>query len=152
MLEFKLVYGQDGYQLAKSTCEAVFMQEQGIGFDYDEIDDAAWHIIGYDAAKPIAAARLFQKGEGVFVIGRMAVLPEYRKQYIGDTLMRVLEDKAVQLKGYMIEVAAQERAIGFYEKEGYEKSGERFTEADLPHQRMIKDLAHPIHKCKGCTK
>lgn len=150
MLEFKLIYGLDGYRLGRSVREEVFIREQGFSYDYDEFDDTAWHIIGFDQDKPIAAARLLAKADGIFVIGRVAVIKGYRKQYIGDTLLRALEDKAVQLKGHTIEIGAQERSVGFYLKEGYEKCGEIYYDEDCPHYPMTKDLTCVRRKCGGC--
>ena len=59
MLEFKLIEGRPGYELAKGIREEVFMTEQGYPFDYDEKDETAWHIIGWDGETVIAAGRLY---------------------------------------------------------------------------------------------
>jgi predicted GNAT family N-acyltransferase len=150
MFEFKLIYGMDGYEHARSVREKVFMDEQGFSFDADELDSISWHIIGYDKGKIIAAARMYQKDGGVFSIGRVAVDAEYRGQYIGDTLMRALEDKTVQLKGYAVEIGAQEGAVGFYEKEGYEKTGKTYAVEGIKHCEMIKDLSKVKKRCGCC--
>lgn len=152
MLEFKLKKGSSGYELTKKIREEVFITEQGFLYDKDINDDNAWHIAGYDGEILIAAARLYEVSNGIFSIGRVAVKKEYRRQYIGDTLLRALEDKAVQLKGYMIEISAQILAIPFYKKEGYKKSGCEYQEDGFPHIKMIKDLTKPYKRCKCCDK
>lgn len=152
MLEFKLIYGNDGYTAAKSIREEVFISEQGFSLDYDEKDLVSWHVCGIDNGNTIAAARLFEKSRGIFTIGRVAVKKEYRGQYIGDTLMRILEDKAVALSGHTIELSANENAVDFYEKQGYEKSGESYFEEHVRHIAMIKDLTKPFKKCSCCKK
>ena len=51
MLEFKLIYGSDGYNAAKKIRETVFMEEQGFSYDKDEHDCEAWHIVGYEKGR-----------------------------------------------------------------------------------------------------
>ena len=152
MLEFKLIYGIDGYEKAKEIREEVFIAEQGFPYDYDEKDEVSFHIIGYDKEKTIAAARLYKRDDGYFVIGRVAVKKDYRKQYIGDTLLRALEDKVVNQMGTFVMVMAQVDAAGFYEKEGYQKTGKTEVEEGVLHFEMTKDLSKPYKRCDCCQK
>ncbi|MBE7044172.1 MAG: GNAT family N-acetyltransferase [Ruminococcaceae bacterium] len=152
MLTFKLRQGEEGYQTTKQLREQVFMTEQGFSYDRDDTDAIAWHIAGYDGDVLIAAGRLFPIADGVFGIGRVAVAPEYRRQYVGDTVMRALEDKAVKLCAIEIRLNAQEQAVGFYQTQGYTPCGELYTEEGCPHLPMRKDLTKPIHRCADCAK
>ena len=72
----------------------------------------------------------------------------YRGQYVGDTLMRALEDKAVRLGAAFIELYAQEQAVGFYRKQGYEPISELIIHEGEPHMRMRRDLSK-IRGCRG---
>ncbi len=148
MLEFKLIRGMDGYLAAKTLRQSIFTEELGFGEDQDELDQTAWHIVGYDRGEVIGCARMYPVGEGIFQIGRVSVKKEYRKAYVGDTMMRALEDKAVSLCGYKTVVSAQKNAVGFYEKEGYVKVGEEYSELNFPHQRLEKDLTKPHRRCQ----
>lgn len=152
MLEFKLIYGLKGYEAAKEIREKVFCEEQGIPFDYDEYDNEAWHIVGYEKERLIAAARMYKVSEGVFKIGRVCVDRAFRKMYVADTLLRSLEDKAVCERGWLARVSSQEAAVGFYEKEGYVKKGDTYPEADIPHIMLEKDLTKPFKRCGCCEK
>ncbi len=149
MLQFKLIENRPGYELAKGIREEVFMREQGYPFDYDEKDETAWHIIGWDGDTVIAAGRLFHIHDAVYAIGRLAVKKEYRGQYVGDTVMRALEDKAVRLGAAFVELYAQEHAIGFYQKQGYAPIGDLCIYDGEPHMQMRKDLSK-ISGCRGC--
>lgn len=150
MLEFKLIYGIDGYEKARHVRETVFMSEQGFSFDKDDKDEISWHVIAYDKDRPIAAARLYPKADGVFAIGRVAVVKDCRGQYIGDTLMRILEDKAVNLMGHTVDIHANDIAAGFYEKQGYERTGECDSVDGVGHCMMRKDLTKPFKRCDAC--
>ena len=119
MLEFKQIYGIEGYEKAKPLREEVFMIEQGFSFDKDEYDEMSWHIVGYDKDILIGCARVYRMDKYSYKIGRVAVKKEYRKGYIGDLMMKTLQDKIVTLGGIEAVVYAQLGAKGFYEKEGY---------------------------------
>lgn len=150
MIEFKLIYGVEGYIITKPLREEVFMEEQGFSYDKDERDGVSWHVAGFEKDRLIAAARMFEKGKGVYSIGRVAVAADRRSEKIGDTLLRILEDKAVQLAGSFIEVDSQEQATGFYEKEGYERTGEEDFCEGVRHFKMVKDLSKPFKICSAC--
>lgn len=150
MLEFKQIFGKEGYLAAKDLREEVFMKEQGFGFDYDEHDDEAWHIVGYDKGTLIGTARAYKLSESEYKIGRVAVKKEYRGGYIGDLMMKTLQDKIVTCGGSTAVVSAQVGAKGFYLKEGYTPCGGEYDEGGQPHIEMRLDLTHPHRRCCNC--
>ena len=150
MLEFKLLYGIDGYNVTRPLREDVFMREQGFSYDEDEKDKISWHVAGFDKGRLVAAARMYEAERGVCSIGRVAVAADCRGEKIGDTLLRILEDKAVKLMAAFTEVDAQESAAGFYEKEGYEMTGGEDFQEGVRHFKMIKDLSKPYRRCQKC--
>ena len=149
MLEFKQIFGHEGYLAAAPLREEVFMHEQGFSFDYDEHDDAAYHIVGYDKGVLIGTARVYKLDDRTYIIGRVAVKKEYRHGYIGDLMMKTLQDKIVSLGGVEAVVSSQRTAEAFYIYEGYEPYGEEFDEEGCPHIMMKKDLSKPIRHCCG---
>ena len=134
MLEFKLITTPDGFEKARPIWDKSFSYEQ------DKNENISCYIVGYDGSRLIAAARMYPKDKGIYIIDRVAVEHEYQRQYIGDTLLKTLEDKAVRLMGYMTETLPTPSSVGFFEKEGYKKIGDRF----------VKDLTHPHKRCEGC--
>ncbi len=154
MLEFKQFFGREGYEKGRSLREEVFMGEQGIDFDYDEFDDLSWHIVGFDGEVLIGTARMYELSEGAWKIGRVAVKKDYRKGYIGDLMMKTLQDKIVSLGGIEAVVSSQLAVRGFYEKEGYTAVGEPYSEAGIPHILMKLDLSKPRKRCckGGCLE
>lgn len=147
MLEFKLIYGIDGYNAAKSLRDEVFIDEQGFKYDYDEYDSRSWHIVGYEKDTLIGTARMFEHGDRVYKIGRVAVKKDYRGGYIGDLMMKTLQDKIVGLGGIEAVVSSQVQVRGFYEYEGYEQVGDEYLEEDYPHILMKLDLTKPQRRC-----
>lgn len=152
MLEFKLIYGLDGYERAKPLREEVFMDEQGFTFDYDEMDPESWHIVGYDGDVLIGAARVHKYDDISYKIGRVAVKKSYRNGYVGDLIMKTLQDKIVTLGGIRAVVSAQMSAKGFYDYEGYTQYGELFTVDGVEHVMMELDLTKPHRSCSCGNK
>ena len=116
------------------------MKEQGFQEEFDAIDDSSWHLILYQNDRPVACARLFPQGDGVWHAGRIAVQKSLRGTGIGSRIMAVLEEKARQLGGKKIVLSAQCRAAEFYLKQGYQKTENEYLEEYCPHVEMFKAL------------
>lgn len=123
--------------------ETVFVEEQGFRNEFDEIDQYAQHIVAYDRGEPIAACRFFgrdleQKEE--YIIGRIAVLKQYRGQNIGSLLLEAAEHEICRMGGKRVVLHAQVRAHKFYQKSGYREYGEIDFDEDCPHVWMRKEM------------
>lgn len=128
---------------------AVFVKEQGFKEEFDDIDEKSVHILLFYDGVPCATGRLFPAGklscegkesDGVYKIGRIAVLKDYRGKNLGATVISQLENKCRETGGKTILLSAQCRAKHFYEKQGYTSCGEEFLEEYCPHINMKKDL------------
>lgn len=87
--------GQEN-EVARELFRAVFCQE--LGMDEAQLDDAftpfSFHLALVNDGMPIAAGRFYLRGVGKAELSRICVLPEYRRQGIGDGLIKVLDFKA----------------------------------------------------------
>ncbi len=151
MLEFKLIYGLDGYEKAKPLREEVFMDEQGFTFDYDEMDAESWHIVGYDDDELIGTARMHKYDDISYKIGRVAVKKSYRRGYVGDLMMKTLQNKIVSLGSLRAVVSAQLSVKDFYTFEGYVPFGDIYEIDGVAHTMMELDLTKPHRSC-SCGK
>lgn len=119
----------------------VFVDEQGFTEEFDEIDDVAVHILAFDGEKAVANARTYYSADkGAWVIGRVAVLPDYRTRGVGALLMGAVENVIRDRGGDVAWLSSQEPVIGFYEKLGYVGHGELFLDQHCPHRWMSKTL------------
>ena len=119
----------------------VFVDEQGFVDDEDEIDKIALHLVSYDEKVPIATCRIFAgEGDAIYLLGRLAVLKEYRGKGEGSLLLRAAEENVKALGGKRLMLHSQYNARGFYEKCGYIPCGEVFFEQDCPYIMMRKKL------------
>lgn len=118
--------------------QKVFVEEQGFVDEFDDIDNIATHIIVYDD-KPIATCRIFTNDMGEYLIGRFAVIKEYRGTGLGASLLKKAEDVIYNRGGRTILIHAQTSARTFYEKSGYISTGKEDHEEGVPHVWLVKN-------------
>lgn len=116
--------------------ENVFIREQNVPeeLEKDSFDREAIHYILFDDDKAIATARRRTTDKGI-KLERFAVLSEYRNRGVGSEILSfVLED--LKSEDATIYLNSQEKAVPFYERYGFGKSGEPFMEAGIRHFLM----------------
>lgn len=119
----------------------VFMEEQGFKNEFDEIDDISIHIVLFELSEPVATCRIYySKERQCYVIGRLAVLMDYRGMDVGSKLLKVAENEILYRNGGMAELSAQVRASAFYEKNGYFALEDVHVDEGCPHVWMRKEL------------
>ncbi|HEX4842368.1 MAG TPA: GNAT family N-acetyltransferase [Limnobacter sp.] len=123
---------------ARSIRRSVFVHEQGIPEheEWDEEDAAATHVVAWLGERPVGTARLLSSGK----IGRMAVLPAHRGQGIGGALLQALLKIAMQQGFTVVRLSAQQHAVPFYRRHGFEADADPHTEVGIAHQWMCKKL------------
>lgn len=127
---------------ARQIRQTVFVEEQGFLEEFDHIDDVAVHFVAYGEDElPVGTCRLFwDAGMEGYVLGRFAVLGEYRDKHIGAALLGEAEKYVRKAGGKSISLHAQCRVSGFYRKQGYAEYGEAEDEQGCPHVWMKKDI------------
>ena len=113
---------------------AVFIEEQGVPEEeeLDGEDASSRHFLATDSqGNPIGTSRLLPSGQ----IGRMAVLPAWRRRNVGARLLAAAIDSARRMN-LKVFLHAQMGALGFYQRNGFEASGEVFLEAGIAHRKM----------------
>lgn len=114
---------------------AVFVDEQGVPpeLEQDDRDPDAIHLLATSqVGEPIATARMLADGH----IGRMAVLPDWRRRGIGAALLRRLIEIASAQGRREVFLHAQCQAEPFYRRLGFVAEGEEFQDAGISHRRM----------------
>lgn len=112
----------------------VFVREQGIpeSDEWDDEDATSVHILATLNREPVGTGRLNSAGK----IGRIAVLPGLRGRGIGSSILGRLLEEARRLGIREPCLHAQVQAVPFYERLGFERKGDVFDEAGIPHVRM----------------
>jgi predicted GNAT family N-acyltransferase len=115
----------------------VFVNEQHVdkNLEYDGLDSEAVHYVAYYDEFAAATARWRETKEGI-KLERFAVLANFRKKYIGAFLLIYILDE-IKKSNKKIYLHAQDSAVNFYKRLGFEIEGNSFTEADIIHYKMI---------------
>jgi predicted GNAT family N-acyltransferase len=128
----------------------VFVVEQQVPEDveYDAYDASALHVLAESDQGPLGTGRLLY-GPGVLhktgdagtgSLGRLAVTSAARGLGVGAALVRAIEDAARERGLTAVDLHAQTRALGFYERLGYEAYGPEFQDAGIEHRAMRRAL------------
>lgn len=121
----------------------VFVMERNIPlkeeFDTEDNDDTVYVVV-YDGEKPVATGRYKQIDSETIRPGRIAVLKEYRKQGLGELVVKALEDFGKE-KGCTASIIHGElTAAEFYEKLGYTRDSDVYEEDGVPCVSLIKSM------------
>lgn len=115
--------------------QTVFVVEQSVPSDleWDGKDERCLHVLAESSNRDvIGTGRLQPSGK----LGRMAVLRPWRGLGVGSAILRALIEAAAESGIDEIYLHAQNRAISFYDRFGFEPEGEEFMEAGIPHRLM----------------
>lgn len=147
--------------------KAVFIEEQGYEDEYDTVDEAVGciHVTAYVDGELAGCARTFSHatevaaapdahalpgcglddgatGETTYLLGRLAVLPAYRRAGVAGALIGAAEDAARAVGARVMKLHAQEYVRDLYVKHGYEQiSDVDYEDEGRPHLWMARRLA-----------
>ena len=130
-----LISWHDGEPLLRAIREKVFIQEQAVPaeLEWDGLDDSCHHALAVSSnGEAIGCGRITPDGH----IGRVAVLPAWRRKHIGTGILEMLVDYARSQHYPRVELNAQVQAIPLYQQFGFEAEGEVFMDANIPHRKM----------------
>ncbi|MCX4362514.1 MAG: GNAT family N-acetyltransferase [Clostridia bacterium] len=126
-------------QEAKYIRTTVFVEEQGFEEEFDKDDNCAKHILAFDGDRAVATCRYFAQ-ENYYLIGRIAVMKEYRGLGIGGDMIALAKREIERVGGKEIRIHSQKKAVGFYQKQGYEPFGEMDFDEGCEHIWMKMTL------------
>lgn len=115
-------------------------------FDEHDTPDTKY-IILLDEEFPVATCRLYEIDKDCATIGRVVVLPEYRKKGLGSIVVKEAESWIRELGYKKIILESRDVAVGFYEKLGYVADVDRVINGEtFSCIYMEKVLEEPIQK------
>ena len=140
-METKIAQTPEELQQVMAIREEVFVREQQVPpeLEKDAEDDSAIHFLALVNGQAVGAARLVVHGdEGK--VGRMSVLSPFRGRGIGSALLQKVEAAAREQGLVRLRLHAQDHALKFYQRLGYQVTGEAFLEAGIVHFPVEKLL------------
>ena len=111
-----------------------------VEFDEHDTPDTKY-IVVVDDYLPIATCRLYPEDDDRMMLGRIVVLPEYRRQGIGTQVVSEAENWARELGFTKAVVESRDNKMPFYESMGYVANLNRKIEGEtFTCYRMEKNL------------
>ena len=89
------------YQDALNIRHEVFVAEQKVpvNLEIDDLEDQTEHIVLYKDDEPIGTARIYDLGNAIYKVQRVATKKEVRGQGYGAALMKQIERKIKEIGG-----------------------------------------------------
>lgn len=120
----------------------VFVVEQNCPYpELDGYDEKAIHLWAERDQKIVAYCRIFPPGikYGEASVGRVLSHRNYRGLSLGKTLMRfALNTIEARYRATSVRISAQDYLLKFYLEFGFEDTGKKYLEDDIPHTEMLK--------------
>lgn len=109
--------------------------------EFDEHDKPdSKYIVVTDDEFPVATARMYPLDGSSVMIGRVVVLPEYRRKGIGTMVVTECEQWAEEMGFSKTVLESRENKVKFYEQLGYDIRGENVPGDTFNCIRMEKQL------------
>ncbi|MDJ0844216.1 GNAT family N-acetyltransferase [Crocosphaera sp.] len=140
-IKIKLTNYQDKLEAIKNIRIDVFQKEQGVDptLEFDGYDDDCLHFLAYLEGEPVGTTRIRYIDESTAKIERLAVLSQARGRGIGTALMKTAIAFIQKQENYQkIIIHAQIYIQKLYEALGFQPVGDRFTEGEILHIKMVK--------------
>lgn len=129
------------YAVLKARID-VFVVEQNCPYpDLDGYDQKAIHIWAEEDGEVLANCRIFDKGIKYDEpsIGRVLTTEKARGKSLGRQLIQYAVE-TIENRFYTpeIRISAQDYLLKFYEDFGFEDTGKKYLEDDIPHTEMLR--------------
>lgn len=135
-------HGSKEYQQMVHLRNEILRKPLGLTFTQEELEKEKEEILigAFEEEKMLGCCMLIKESPSVVRLRQMAVLNNLQGKGIGRALMQFAENIARDRGFRKITMHARKSAIGFYEKLGYQVSGDEFHEVTIPHHIMEKPL------------
>ncbi len=129
------------YAVLKARID-VFVVEQNCPYpDLDGYDQKALHLWAEEDGEVLAGCRIFNKGikYNEASIGRVLTTEKARGKSLGKQLIRyAVETVENRFHTSEIRISAQDYLLKFYGDFGFEDTGKKYLEDDIPHTEMLR--------------
>ena len=135
----RLDYGSPLYELSKAFREQILRKPLGIILSEEDLkgEDQQIHFAAISESQIVGTVVLKPLPDQKVKLRQMAISPSHEGQGLGRKLILMAEEFACESGYKSIEMTARCSAQGFYERLGYETSGQVFVEAAVPVPSII---------------
>ena len=138
---FSKLSTEELYQILKIRQEVFIVEQTCYYLDADGYDQQAVHIWAEKEGEILAYSRVFEPGIKYkeASIGRVVTNPNYRKNKLGKILIRFsINTIEARFRTQSIRISAQDYLLHFYSEFGFQDTGKKYLEHDIPHTEMVR--------------
>jgi predicted GNAT family N-acyltransferase len=135
-------YGTQEYNQMIQLRMEMLRKPLGLTFTKEDLEKEKDDVLigAFEDEKLLGCCLLTKIDDKTVRLRQMAVPNNLQGKGVGRALMVFAENIAHDLGYQKLIMHARKTALGFYEKLGYNISGDEFTEVTIPHFIMEKDL------------
>ena len=138
---FSKLSTEELYQILQIRQEVFIVEQTCYYLDADGYDQQAVHIWAEKEGEILAYSRVFEPGIKYkeASIGRVLTNPNYRKNKLGKILIRFsINTIEARFRTQSIRISAQDYLLHFYSEFGFQDTGKKYLEDDIPHTEMVR--------------
>lgn len=135
-------HGSREYDQMVALRMEILRKPLGLSFSPEELDGESTDILlgAFDEDRLLACCMLTRQDAHTCRLRQMAVVNSLQGRGLGASLLYFAENVARDRGFRQLVMHARMSAVGFYEKQGYQPSGQTFEEVTIPHLLMQKPL------------
>lgn len=135
-------FGSKEYKQMVDLRTQILRKPLGLTFSNEDLEKEKDNLLiaAYEDDEMLGCCMLIQTTSNTVQLRQMAVKAGLQGKGIGRVLMQFAENIARDRGNKKIFMHARKTAAGFYEKLGYKIAGKEFTELNIPHYNMEKQL------------
>ena len=135
-------YGTKEYQQMVKMRTDILRKPLGLTFTQEELDKERDEVLigAFEDERMLGCCMLIKQPDNTVRLRQMAVMNNLQGKGIGRALMHFAENIARDMGYKKLSMHARKTASGFYEKLGYQVTGDEFLEVTIPHYVMEKIL------------
>jgi predicted GNAT family N-acyltransferase len=138
----QIEHGSKEYNQIIDLRYSILREPLGLTFNKEDLDKEKdhIHIAAFEDDQLLGCCMLSRLDENTMQLRQMAVKKNQQRKGIGASIIWFAEKISKDKGCRKIMMHARDSAVFFYEKCGYSVHGEPFSEVNLPHHIMIKNI------------
>jgi predicted GNAT family N-acyltransferase len=138
----QIEHGSKEYDQIVALRYSILREPLGLTYDKEDLDKEKdhVHIAAFEDEELLGCCMLSRVDENTMQLRQMAVKNNQQRKGIGASLISFAEKISKDKGCRKIMMHARDSAVFFYEKCGYTVQGAQFSEVNLPHHIMAKNI------------
>lgn len=130
------------YEAWVALREPILRAPLGLSFSPEDLEaeKGQRHLVAFEDGRVVGGLIVIPLSGGSWKVRQVAVDPDRQGEGLGGRLMEKVIETAHERGIAEIFLHSRAEVTGFYERLGFEVSGEEFIEVGIPHRKMVLSL------------